>query len=120
MQALYTYLQTYRRLTYVLARNLWGTCTQISIRVASCALVSVALQIDAAPDRPAPGELKEKATPAKEGGTPIEGMVMGANINSYLRRGATFDVMRNVEAGVEDTGQRASGFLHCCSYWCLT
>lgn len=34
-------------------------------------------------------------------------MVIGANTNSYLRRGATFDVMRNVEAGVEDAGGRA-------------
>jgi hypothetical protein len=62
-----------------------------------------ALQVDAAPDRPARGELKERATPAKAG-TPIEGMIIGANSNTYLRRGATFDVMRNVEAGVEDTG----------------
>jgi hypothetical protein len=63
------------------------------------------MEIDAAPDLPAPGELKEKATPAKaDGGTPIEGMIIGANVNTYLRRGSTFDVMRNVEAGVEDTG----------------
>lgn len=63
------------------------------------------LQVDSTPDRPAPGELREKSTPAKSAGTPIEGMIMGANSNSYLRRGATFDVMRNVEAGVEDTGE---------------
>jgi hypothetical protein len=31
-------------------------------------------------------------------------MIIGANVNSYLRRGAEFDVMRNVEAGVEDAG----------------
>jgi hypothetical protein len=35
-------------------------------------------------------------------------MVIGANINSYLRRGAEFDVMRNVEAGVEDAGEVAT------------
>ena len=68
-------------------------------------MVQLFLQVDASPDRPAPGELKEKSTPApKSGGTPIEGMIMGANANSYLRRGATFDVMKNVEAGVEDAG----------------
>lgn len=61
------------------------------------------LQVDATPDSPARGEMREKATPAKTG-TPIEGMIIGANSNTYLRRGATFDVMRNVEAGVEDTG----------------
>jgi hypothetical protein len=48
--------------------------------------------------------MREKATPAKAG-TPIEGMIIGANSNTYLRRGATFDVMKNVEAGVEDTGE---------------
>eukprot|EP00879_Flechtneria_rotunda_P026492 GHRR01028249.1.p1 GENE.GHRR01028249.1~~GHRR01028249.1.p1 ORF type:complete len:452 (+),score=188.52 GHRR01028249.1:1096-2451(+) len=61
------------------------------------------MEVDASPDRPAIGELREKSTPAKAG-TPIEGMVIGANRNSYLRRGAAFDVMKNVEAGVEDTG----------------
>lgn len=69
----------------------------------SCCIL---LQVDASPDRPAPGELREKSTPApnKSGGTSIEGMIMGGNENSYLRRGATFDVMKNVEAGVEDAG----------------
>jgi hypothetical protein len=37
-------------------------------------------------------------------------MIIGANVNSYLRRGAEFDVMRNVEAGVEDAGAGAAGF----------
>lgn len=64
------------------------------------------MEVDASPDRPAPGEIREKeaATPAKGAGTPIDGMIIGANVNSYLRRGAEFDVMRNVEAGVEDAG----------------
>lgn len=69
------------------------------------------MEVDASPDRPAPGEIREKEakTPggskgAGGGGTPIDGMIIGANVNSYLRRGAEFDVMRNVEAGVEDAG----------------
>lgn len=68
-------------------------------------------QVDASPDRPAPGEIREKeaATPAKGAGTPIDGMIIGANVNSYLRRGAEFDVMRNVEAGVEDAGGWGAG-----------
>jgi hypothetical protein len=60
--------------------------------------------------------MRERATPAKTG-TPIEGMIIGANSNTYLRRGATFDVMKNVEAGVEDTGEglgRREGL--CCTY----
>lgn len=68
------------------------------------------LQVDSSPDRPAPGEIREREapTPQKAGGnsTPIDGMIIGANVNSYLRRGAEFDVMRNVEAGVEDAGGR--------------
>lgn len=65
------------------------------------------MEVDASPDRPAPGEIREKEAPtASKGGagTPIDGMIIGANVNSYLRRGAEFDVMRNVEAGVEDAG----------------
>lgn len=69
---------------------------------------SLYTQVDGSPDRPAPGEIREKEarTPGgKSGGsTPIDGMIIGANVNSYLRRGAEFDVMRNVEAGVEDAG----------------
>lgn len=66
-------------------------------------------QVDASPDRPAPGEIREREAPTPggkggAGGTPIDGMIIGANVNSYLRRGAEFDVMRNVEAGVEDAG----------------
>lgn len=70
-------------------------------------------QVDSSPDRPAPGEIREKEapTPSKaSSGTPIDGMIIGANVNSYLRRGAEFDVMRNVEAGVEDAGAGAAGF----------
>eukprot|EP00775_Hariotina_reticulata_P006643 gene6643-6868_t len=68
------------------------------------------MEVDATPDRPAPGELREKATPAKTG-SPIEAMIIGGNTNSYLRRGATFDVMRNVEGGVEDAGEQGSVLL---------
>lgn len=65
--------------------------------------------MDAKPDVPLRGELRERtaATPGRGAGavaSPIEAMVIGANERSYLRRGGTFDVMRNVEAGVEDTG----------------
>jgi hypothetical protein len=45
-------------------------------------------------------------------------MIIGANVNSYLRRGAEFDVMRNVEAGVEDAGEGSTspaGLLRACS-----
>ncbi|KAF6261436.1 VID27 cytoplasmic protein-domain-containing protein [Scenedesmus sp. NREL 46B-D3] len=70
---------------------------------ADASAAAAPMEVSATPDRPARGELKEKATPAKAG-TPIEGMIIGANTNTYLRRGATFDVMRNVEAGVEDSG----------------
>lgn len=70
---------------------------------ADASAAAAPMEVDATPDRPARGEMREKATPAKTG-TPIEGMIIGANSNTYLRRGATFDVMRNVEAGVEDTG----------------
>ncbi len=48
--------------------------------------------------------MQERATPSKAAGTPIQGLVMGATDNSYLLRGDTFDVMRNVEGGVEDKG----------------
>lgn len=60
-----------------------------------------------AADVPSPAEMREKATPAKTGNE-IQGMVIGALGNSYLMRGSEFDVMRNVEGGVEDSG----GLLH--------
>ena len=81
------------------------------------------LQVDASPDRPAPGEIREKEAPtpskaAASGGTPIDGMIIGANVNSYLRRGAEFDVMRNVEAGVEDAGATQRGAARCSLRFC--
>lgn len=31
-------------------------------------------------------------------------MIIGANDNTFLQRGSQFDVMRNVEGGIEDAG----------------
>ena len=31
-------------------------------------------------------------------------MIIGANDNTFLQRGSEFDVMRNVEGGIEDSG----------------
>jgi hypothetical protein len=33
-------------------------------------------------------------------------MIIGANENTFLQRGSQFDVMRNVEGGIEDSGGR--------------
>ena len=65
------------------------------------------MDVDDRPDEPAPGEikgeLKEKAAGPKEEGTPIQGLIVGANERSYLLHGdSTFGVLRNVEGGVED------------------
>ncbi|GBF92192.1 hypothetical protein Rsub_05274 [Raphidocelis subcapitata] len=63
------------------------------------------MEEDGAPEEegPDPSEMREKEA-ASKAGTPINAMVIGANANTYLQRGSQFDVMRNVEGGVEDTG----------------
>lgn len=36
--------------------------------------------------------------------TSPQAMIIGANENTFLQRGSQFDVMRNVEGGIEDAG----------------
>jgi hypothetical protein len=66
---------------------------------------------EATADAPAPGELSERVlspgarrgrAPAQE--APIHDVIVGGAERSYVVRGGEFDVMRNVEGGLEDTG----------------
>jgi len=66
---------------------------------------------EAPPDVPAPGELSERVlspggrtgrAPAAD--APIHDVIVGGAERSYVVRGGEFDVMRNAEGGLEDTG----------------
>lgn len=66
---------------------------------------------DAPQDVPAPGELSERVlSPGNQRGrapaqdAPIHDVIVGGAERSYVVRGGEFDVMRNVEGGLEDTG----------------
>jgi hypothetical protein len=66
---------------------------------------------DAPADVPAPGELSERVlSPGNQRGrapvqdAPIHDVIVGGAERSYVVRGGEFDVMRNVEGGLEDTG----------------
>ncbi|KAI8463637.1 MAG: VID27 cytoplasmic protein-domain-containing protein [Monoraphidium minutum] len=65
---------------------------------------------EAGDDGPDPSEMRERAGADKQG-TPINAMIIGANENTFLQRGSQFDVMRNVEGGIEDAGARGGGGL---------
>lgn len=54
-------------------------------------------------DGPDPSEMREREGAIKTG-TPINAMIIGANENTFLQRGSQFDVMKNVEGGIEDAG----------------
>jgi hypothetical protein len=63
------------------------------------------MEVDDRPDEPAPGEFKVKEKEEEMEGTPIAGLIMGGLERSYLVHGdSTFDVLRNVEGGVEAAG----------------
>jgi hypothetical protein len=63
------------------------------------------MEVDDRDDQPAPGEMKMKQTEEEMEGTPIAGLIMGGLERSYLVHGdSTFDVLRNVEGGVEGAG----------------
>lgn len=66
---------------------------------------------EATADVPAPGELSERVlSPGAQRGrapvqeAPIHDVIVGGAERSYVVRGGEFDVMRNVEGGLEDTG----------------
>lgn len=66
---------------------------------------------EATADVPAPGELSERVLSpgARQGRAPVQDapihdVIVGGAERSYVVRGGEFDVMRNVEGGLEDTG----------------